>query len=430
MKFTFLNRSLLLLSALVVFGIGAFFVFAGTSDNLSGYAWSENIGWISFNCTNSGTCGTSNYGVNIAENGDLSGYAWSENIGWISFNASETSGCPSVPCAPILNRTQQRLEGWARALAADNNGWDGWIHLSAGLNYGATVSGCAYDGYAWGSDVVGWIHFRGTNYGVSGSGSACGVFADAQANGSDNPISIAYNASAIISWTSLNASDCSVSPTGWSGTSGSQSTGPLTSSQTYTVTCNGAGGTFSNDIIVNVSITPLTASCIVFPNTVKAGQLVAWSASPSGGIGSYTFAWSGAPDPNPLDGHTENPAYISYTTIGVKTGSVEVTSGAQNVTVACSNSADITPGIFNFTASDLKITLNQSVILSWSSTGFSSCDINQGVGSVPVSGSRTVTPLINTTYTLTCTGSGGVSDSRNVTITVLQEPEFIEVPPK
>src|SRR5512133_3036518 len=68
---------------------------AGAGDALSGYAWSENIGWISFNCTNNNSCGTSgNYGVNVSTT-NLSGYAWSENIGWITFNSAELSGCPS-----------------------------------------------------------------------------------------------------------------------------------------------------------------------------------------------------------------------------------------------------------------------------------------------------------------------------------------------
>ena len=135
---------------------------ASVADNLSGWAWSETIGWIHFN--------DANYGVNVAANGAMSGYAWSENIGWISFN--ENSGCPSAPCQPKMNPGNGEVSGWAKAPAADGNGWDGWIHLR-GSNYGVSVSGCDWDGYAWGSDVVGWIHFKGTGYGVVGSGNAC-----------------------------------------------------------------------------------------------------------------------------------------------------------------------------------------------------------------------------------------------------------------
>lgn len=151
---------------------------AASSDNLSGWAWSENVGWVSFNSTNQSA--TQSYGVKVAGNGNISGYAWSENIGWISFN--ETSGCPSSPCQPKMNKGTGEVSGWARACAGTVNGdctgatrsdgWDGWIHLK-GTNYGVTVSGCSWDGYAWGSDITGWTHFKGTNYGVVGTGDAC-----------------------------------------------------------------------------------------------------------------------------------------------------------------------------------------------------------------------------------------------------------------
>lgn len=54
-----------------------------------------------------------------------------------------------------------------------------------------------------------------------------------------SPGTVSYNSSANVSWSSTNSSGCSVSPAGWTGKSGSQSTGNLTSSQTYTVTCTG-----------------------------------------------------------------------------------------------------------------------------------------------------------------------------------------------
>jgi hypothetical protein len=59
---------------------------------LSGWAWNDSVGWISFSCQNTGGCGTSNYGVSIS-NGVFSGWAWNDVVGWISFNCSNTSGC-------------------------------------------------------------------------------------------------------------------------------------------------------------------------------------------------------------------------------------------------------------------------------------------------------------------------------------------------
>jgi hypothetical protein len=55
------------------------------TGNLSGYAWSENVGWISFSCENTSSCGTVDYGVIIDFDGLFDGYAWGENIGWINF---------------------------------------------------------------------------------------------------------------------------------------------------------------------------------------------------------------------------------------------------------------------------------------------------------------------------------------------------------
>src|SRR3989344_6468663 len=67
---------------------------SSTAQNVSGFAWSggagadSGIGWISFNDTNE-TTASATYGVHIdTATGDFSGNAWSENIGWISFDRS------------------------------------------------------------------------------------------------------------------------------------------------------------------------------------------------------------------------------------------------------------------------------------------------------------------------------------------------------
>lgn len=70
------------------------------SGVLSGYAWNDTIGWISFNCdqsTHGGTnqCTTSNYKVEINSDGDFTGYAWNDIAGWISFNCANNSSCAS-----------------------------------------------------------------------------------------------------------------------------------------------------------------------------------------------------------------------------------------------------------------------------------------------------------------------------------------------
>ena len=208
----------------VVFGVTYFLnpsffgvnkVRSATTDNVSGWAWSENIGWVSFNSTDCdtdlntfvdvGPCGGDNtttplksYGVSVdASTGNFSGDAWSENIGWVSFNRSETGNPPSAPfnggSGTIANydKTTSNVTGWARALVGCEvtpgvavtacasssagpaaGGWDGWIKLSdnsvpSWVGKGVTISNNLFSGYGWsdsdpiGSKTVGigWIDF-------------------------------------------------------------------------------------------------------------------------------------------------------------------------------------------------------------------------------------------------------------------------------
>jgi len=161
------KKKIILFIFLIVFlGLLMTIVYAGSEHNTSGYAWSENIGWISFNNT---TGGGSNYGVNIdSSSGDLSGYAWSEHIGWISFNRSDTGNPPQTPfnggSGPIANYNSDTNEitGWMRVLA-NGDGWDEWIKF-----YNVTLDANGdWHGWAWSDVVVGWISFNSSEGGGS-----------------------------------------------------------------------------------------------------------------------------------------------------------------------------------------------------------------------------------------------------------------------
>lgn len=81
----------------------------GTIDSTYRYAWGENIGWVDFGTSNGNVsvtdAGLSGYALSenagwiylgdiTNNNGTLSGYAWSENAGWIKFNP--TNGGVSI----------------------------------------------------------------------------------------------------------------------------------------------------------------------------------------------------------------------------------------------------------------------------------------------------------------------------------------------
>lgn len=212
---------------------------AGTDENVTGWAWSENIGWVSFNSRNcdadgDGTIEVSDnppvgcqpagtvipsYGVNINSSGNFSGYAWSNNIGWIIFErikvcdndktktCTDASQCGGGACnfinppnAPYNTGTgkiasystsNKQVTGWAYILAL---GDEGWLKLRKNTgdpvcppsipDYGVlvdTVNGGELKGWGWnGNDKnadncpdygygIGWLSFNCEDTGTCAS---------------------------------------------------------------------------------------------------------------------------------------------------------------------------------------------------------------------------------------------------------------------
>jgi hypothetical protein len=105
---------------------------ASSGDNVSGWAWSPNIGWISLNCTTGGTfsgdiCDQSDYGVSFRD-GIWSGYAWSTTLGWISFNEVDTTACNSLEEAPFARVLSASFDGEINS-ASYTDSFDGCISL-------------------------------------------------------------------------------------------------------------------------------------------------------------------------------------------------------------------------------------------------------------------------------------------------------------
>ncbi len=161
-----------------------------TLHQLFGLAWSDNIGWISFNCSSDPLgCSQFSYGVQVeATSSELWGHAWSDNIGWIKFGGLSgfPTGFGTTPANADFDSATNTFSGWARAcagtlpgdcssMADSTNGWNGWISLS-GTNpsYGVTYDPTSKElnNFAWGSDVVGWISFNCKQGGPTG-GNIC-----------------------------------------------------------------------------------------------------------------------------------------------------------------------------------------------------------------------------------------------------------------
>lgn len=91
------------------------------SGRLSGYAWNDSIGWISF-CNNQPECpgsGQSHQVVIDGTTGDWSGYAWNDVVGWISFNCINTATCDNVDYKVVTSWTSTSSVGWLESATYD-----------------------------------------------------------------------------------------------------------------------------------------------------------------------------------------------------------------------------------------------------------------------------------------------------------------------
>jgi OmpA-OmpF porin, OOP family len=74
------------------------------------------------------------------------------------------------------------------------------------------------------------------------------------------------------------------------------------------------------------------------------------------------------------------------------------------------------------TVTPVMITQGQSAIINWKSQYATGCDIQPGIGPVPPQGVRTITPDTSTSYSLSCSGAGGMATSAAGVTVVLPPP--------
>lgn len=152
--------------------------------------------------------------------------------------------------------------------------WDSGNNSRTTANFNCTA------GTVSGTYSVACVNSANTSSNVCAQTNTLGnITISAQAATADinaNPLTIPYNSASTISWTSSNATSCSITPTGWTGTSGSQSSGNLTSSRTYSLDCLPSGPNSSDTVTVNVQ--PAANFTL---NVIRSGQGTVTSA-PSG----------------------------------------------------------------------------------------------------------------------------------------------------
>ena len=235
-----------------------------------------------------------------------------------------------------------------------------------------------------------------------------------------SPTTVNPGASSDLTWSSSNATSCAASGA-WSGTlatSGTQSTGAMSGSGSFTVMCSGAGGT-SAPATVTVTVMPLpTVQISASPASVAPGasSTLTWTSTDSTACAA-SGDWSGA---LAINGSQSTGALASDATYTLTCSGPGGTSAPVSATVGVTQPIPTA----SLTVNPPVIATGQTAMLSWTSTNAAGCTASGGwSGSLAGSGSQVSAALsATTTFSLTCSGAGGNSASVSAIVTVSSVP--------
>jgi hypothetical protein len=219
------------------------------------------------------------------------------------------------------------------------------------------------------------------------------------------PDTVASGSTSMLTWTSTNATACTASG-GWSGSlgvSGSQNTAAVATSTTYSLTCNGPGGTSAPATVV-VNVVP-TATLTVFPSLIEPGgsSMLTWSSSNAASC-TASDGWTGM---LPTGGAQSTGAISTTTAYSLTCTGAGGTSSVATATLTVSSTA------VSLSPKSAAITLNRT---------------QQFTATVPVGGATwTVDGIANgnsTVGVISPTGlyTAGVAGTHNIVVTSVANP--------
>jgi hypothetical protein len=237
---------------------------------------------------------------------------------------------------------------------------------------------------------------------------------DIKANGSDGPITIDYNTSANLTWTSTNAGSCYATGS-WSGDkdlSGSEFTNNLTSTRTYTIVCNGDGGTATDNVTINVEqpsapTVDIKANGSNGPITIdyNTSANLSWTSSNADACFAYS-AWSGEKGLNGSEQTNNLTSSKTYIISCSGQGGYAQDSVTINVKHPPAHEAPSVDIKANGSDGPITINYNSSAELTWVSANADACfAYSAWSGEKSLNGSEQTGILTSSkTYIISCSG--------------------------
>lgn len=188
----------------------------------------------------------------------------------------------------------------------------------------------------------------------------------------------------------------------------------VTAATTYTATATSSAGCTATGTVTISLPTALTSTASVSPaSTVCAGTNVTFTATPAGGLPTYTYAWAG---PNSFTASTANPTLNGITTAGNGTYTCTITDNCTSTTtVTVTVTVNALPVVT--LSGNSSFCIGDSTLLTGSSGGTSQWYLN----GVAIVGATTNTYMATAAgvYNMTKTNLNGCVDSSATGITVV-----------
>ncbi len=256
-------------------------------------------------------------------------------------------------------------------------------------------------------------------------------------NAVDNDIP--YNHSAELYWNTSNATSCvgTGGTSGWAGSkevwSSSFYIDHLTQTTTFTMTCSNSYGTVTDSETIVVGPEPITYPTVTLTsnkNNIPYGDSVnlTWHSYNALNCNAFdgTNNWAGAKN---LNGTFNTGALLGTTTYSITCTNSNNGSDTKSVTINVGNQVipnNTQPPTLNIYAMPVNINDGNSSTVYWSTTNATSCYANGGTNNWPgvrsTSGNFFTGALYNTTtFSMTCTGSGG-SVTNSAVVLVNNQP--------
>lgn len=277
-----------------------------------------------------------------------------------------------------------------------SGGWSG-AKLAAGTRT-QTITPTATDNYALSCTGAGGTVNRNLTINVNAP----------TVNLTATPATITAGDAVTLSWTVSSASSCTATGN-WSGqkTAGngtfSEVVYPVSSTNTYTLTCTGPSGSVVDTATVTINAPAL--SLAASPTAVNAGSAttLTWNVFSATSC-TASDDWSGAKS---ATNGAHNQVVLPITSPSTYILSCSGPSGS----VVRSATVTINPPALTLTAAPTLIGPGNSSTLTWNVTGATSCtasdDWSGAKSATNGSHSQVVSPTNTSDYTLTCSGLGG-----------------------